>query len=332
MKKISWLIILLFIPVIVNGFFDKRLPIPLPEVYPVKLRNLTFFDLVSKDLDLLRWNQAELTESKPQEIEVDPGELNLGDPKYGCFKFGNLERKIWFIMGKDSDGYCSEYYIDQNLDQRIEKKEKVKGFQTGQDSIQGLQRMQALSIVPVPVKVAYKGITTEFEKNLYIFIRTGVYQKNNLSDTMVVATTASFIEGEFKVPGKGDSRLVKFRIFDSNGNGCFNDYGTDLLSMDLNHDGYFRKKEMDKLTEYPVSSEQKQRWRLVVPPFPAKIAVVDVIAEIDPATLEPSPAKDSVKPETTSEVAPTATPEAVLKNSPKISPRVSPKNSPEPVR
>jgi hypothetical protein len=330
MKKISWLLILLFLPVIVNGFFDKRLPTPLPEVYPVKLRNLTFFDLVSKDLDMLRWNQAELTESKPDGLEVDPGELNLADVKYGCFKFGNLERKTWFIMGQDSDGYWSEFYIDQNLDQRIEKKEKAKGFQTGQDSIQGLQRMQALSLVPVQVKVAYKGITAEFEKSLYFFIRTGVYQKNNLSDTIVMATTASFMEGEFKVSGSG-SRLVKFRIIDTNGNGCFNDYGTDLLSMDLNHDGYFRKNETSKLAEYPVSSDKKQRWRLVVPPFPAKIAVVDVIAEIDPATLEPSIAKENIKSETTAEAVPTATPEPNSETM-KSSSKTSPKTSPEPVR
>lgn len=331
MKKLSWLLILLFIPVMVNGFFDKRFPIPLPEVYPVKLRNLTFFDLVSKDLDMLRWNQAELTESKPEGLEVDLGEVNLSDVKYGCFKFGNLDQKTWFIMGKDSDGYWSEFYIDQNLDQRIEKKEKVKGFQTGQDSIRGLQRMQALSLVPVSVKVSYKGVTAVFEKSLYFFIRTGVYQKNNLSDSMVIATTASFMEGEFKVPGNGNSRLVKFRIIDANGNGCFNDYGIDFLLMDLNHDGYFRKKETDKLAEYPVSIDKKQRWRFVVPPFPAKIAVVDVIAEIDPTILEPSPTKDSINPETTSETVPTTTPGTASRTASRTSPKTSPKTSPETV-
>lgn len=327
MKKISWLLILLFIPVMVNGFFDKRLPIPLPEVYPVKIRNLTFFDLISKDLDMLQWNQAELTESKPQELEIDFDELNLSEVKYGCFKFGNFDQKTWFFMGKDSDGYWSEFYIDQNLDQRIVKKERIKGFQTGRDSVQNIQRMQALSMVPVSVKVSYKGVTAEFEKDLYFFIRTGVYQKNNLSDTMVVASTASFLEGEFKIPDNKKSKTVKFRIIDVNGNGCFNDYGTDLLLMDLNHDGYFRKKEIDKLAEYPYSSDKKQRWRVVVPPFPAKIAVVDVIGEMDPATLEPLTANDNSKPETFPETSPETSP----KTSSKLSPKAIPGTSPRPV-
>jgi hypothetical protein len=326
MKKVSWLLIVLLIPVIilpvmVHGFLDKRLPLPLPDFYPVKLRNLTFFDLVSKDLDMLQWNQAELTESKPPELEVNLGELDLTEGKFGCFKFGNLGQKVWFWMRKDSDGYWSEFYIDQDRDQQIEKNERVKGFQTGQDSFQGIQRFQALSLVPVSLKVAYQGAKAEFERNLYFFIRTGVYQKKNLADSMVSAVTAGFLEGEFKVPDRGGSKMVKFRIMDANGNGCFNDYGTDLLMMDLNRDGYFRKKEIDKLAEYVVSSDKKHQWRVVVPPFPAKIAVVEVAAEIDSVALEPSATDNNVTPK----ITPVSTPA----NTPETTPKPSPHNSPK---
>jgi hypothetical protein len=297
MKKTSWLLILLFIPVVAYGFFAKRLPIPLPDVYTVKLKNLTYFDLISKDLDMLRWNQAELTESKPEDLEVDVGDLNFNEVRYGCFRFGNRGQRTWFFMGKDSDGYWSDLYIDQNLDYRIEKKEKIKGLQTGTDSVRGIRRMEAFSLVPVPITVSYKGVTAEFERNLYFFIKTGIYQKNDSADSIVVAITASFLEGEFSIRDKGNLGLVKFRIIDINGNGCFNDYGIDLLSMDLNRDGYFRKNESDKLAEYPYSSDKKQRWRVIVPPFPANIAIADVVSEIDPVTLEPLPSHEGPQQE-----------------------------------
>lgn len=274
-------------PVIEGGFFNRRLPVPLPGVYPVKVRNLTYFDLVSKDLDMLRLSQAELTESKPENFEVDLGETDLTEMKYGCFKFGNLDQKTWFLVGKDTDGYWSDFYIDQNMDQRIEKSERIKGFQTGRDIVRGIDRMQALSLVPVSIKVLFKGARAEFEKNLYFFIRTDGYQKNNLEDTMVTSVTASFLEGEWNVSDGRKTKTVKFRIVDANGNGCFNDFGTDYLMMDLNQDGFFRKKESDKLMEYPVSPDKKQQYRVVIPPFPAKIAVVNVTDEIDPMALEP---------------------------------------------
>ncbi len=303
MKRISWLLILLFIPMTVNGFFEKRLLIPQPDVYTVKLRNFTFFDLISKDMAMLQWNQAELFESKPEDLEVDIGDLDLSEVKYGCFQLGNHGQKIWFFMGKDDEDYWSEFYIDQNLDQRIEKKEKIKGFQTGQNLVRGIRSMEALSLVPVSITVSYKGIKTEFEKKLYFFIKTGIYKKNDLSDTIVTAITASFLEGEFNIPENGKLRLVKFRIIDVNGNGCFNDYGIDFLMMDLNHDGYFRKNESDKLAEYPYSSDKRQQWRIIVPPFPAKIAVINAISEMDPSILEPLPSNNNSKPETDPETA-----------------------------
>ena len=319
MKKLPWLLILIFIPVmaawpmpapVFAGLFNRQSPVPIPGVYPVKLRNLTFFDLISKDLDMLMFCRAELTDSKPEDLEVDLGELDLTGMKYGCFKFGNLDRKTWFVMGKDDDGYWTEFYIDQDMDQRIETKERVKGFQTGRDLVRSIRRLQALSLVPVSVKVLFKGARREFEKNLYFFIRTNSYKKDNQEDTLVVATTASFFEGEWKVAEGQKTKTVKFRIVDANGNGCFNDFETDLLIMDLNQDGYFRKKEVNQIKEYPVTSDKKQ-YRIVVPSFPAKIAVVDVTAEIEPETLEPAPAGNNLQPETNPGENPAPTPTTV---------------------
>ncbi len=101
--------------------------------------------------------------------------------------------------------------------------------------------------------------------------------------------SASFFEGEFTVLQGGKQKRVGFRILDTNSNGCFNDYGTDSLEMDLNGDGYFRKKECNQLAEYLVPGpDKKQRLRLIVLPLPAKIAVIYALQEYDLTTLEPA--------------------------------------------
>ncbi len=151
MKKSSWILSIILIPCIASGFFQKQLPAPFPGVYPIKLRNLTIFDLVSKDSrDLYKLNLAELSEAKPEGLEVDADYQNMGEIRFGYFKLGNNDQKTWFFMAKDQEGYWSEFYIDQNLDHRIEKKEKIKGFQTGQDVLtHKVKRKQALSFIPV---------------------------------------------------------------------------------------------------------------------------------------------------------------------------------------
>jgi hypothetical protein len=304
------MLFIMLIPFLASGFFQKRLPVPLPGVYPIKLRNLTLFDLVSKDIEgLYKLNLAELTEAKPEDLEVDVDYQNMGEVRFGYFKLGNNDQKTWFFMGKDQDGYWSEFYIDQNLNQRIEKKERIKGFQTGQDFLtHRVKRMQALSFVPVSLKVSYKGLTSEFEKNIYFFIIASIYQKKDLSDNVVGAISASFFEGEFMALQDGNPKPVKFRIMDINSNGCFNDYGADFLSMDLNDDGYFRKNESNQLAEYLVpGSDKKQRLRLIVLPFPTKIAVTDTQQEYDLSTLEPIPEPVNAQPESSLTPVPQST-------------------------
>ncbi len=293
MKKGLWILTLLLFPCLVNGFFEKKLPVAIPDVYNVKLKNFTYFDLVSKDLQsLLKLNQAELTDAKPEDLQVDVDYQSMDTVKFGYFKFGNNDQKTWFVMSKDENGYWSELYIDQNYNYRIEKKERVKGFQTGEDFVSNkVKRMQALSWIPIPIRVVYKGLTAGFEKNLYFFLVTSFYQKNNLSDSAVGAVAASFFEGEFQILVKGNPKPVKFRMIDTNSNGCYNDYGQDRLFMDNNGDGYFRKKESEPLKEYLTFGQgnQGQRLHMIILPFPAKIAVIDIEQEFDIATLEPLP-------------------------------------------
>lgn len=287
MKKYQMILVMMFTLFLMG--FGGKFPGLNEGVYPVKLKNLTYFDLAGKDLTWDR-NLAELTESKPDSLEVGLDYEKLSDVKFGGFKLGNSNKKVWFLMGKDGEGYWTEVYFDKNLDNRIDSAEKVKSFQTFDGKYKGFKTKQSFSLIPVPVKVVYKGLTGEIERNLYFFFTTTIYVKKDLSDTISEVLNASFLEGEMKVTVGSQEKLAKFRIIDANSNGCFNDYGKDLLFIDFNYDGYYRKNESQKIMEYfnyTVKSQPTKQLKMVIPPYPVKIGIVEAGKDIDLALLEP---------------------------------------------
>jgi len=265
------------------GFGYK--PQPLEGNYAVKLRSLTFFDLVSKDVDLGA-NLAELSDNKPEIIKVDPECTKLKELQYGHFKFGNNQQKTWFVMGQDSGGYWTEFYIDQNNDQRISVKEKIKAFQTTDGRYRGFKTKQSFGLIPASISVSYKGQRNSFTKQVYFFFSLiNILGKNN-TDTIAEAMTASFLEGEFRTLKGKEEKPVRFRIIDTAGDGCYDDFGKDLLYLDLNNDGYFKKNESQKLTEF-FRNAGKQ-CRMVVLPMPVKILVTTSEKELNLSQLESS--------------------------------------------
>lgn len=260
-----------------------KMPIPIEGVYPLKTKTLTIFDLYSQKYRVT-YNVAEVVEAKPEKITIDFDLQRLKDYRFGSFKLGNNNQQTWFVMGKDDQGYWSEFYIDQNNDLKIKENEKIKSFQRGQDRVKGLNRSQSLTLFPVRVKVSYKGLGGEIQKNLYLFISTTVLSKNNASDLLVEAITASFLDGEIQVAFGAVTKRINFRLIDANGNGCFNDYGTDLIFFDLNSDGYFQQNESHKLVEFfnfrSATGEEKQ-LRIIIPPFPAKMAIIEADQDYD---------------------------------------------------
>ena len=296
MKKIYLLGILLLAFFLLG--FSSKLPVQLEGVYAVKLKTLTYFDLVSKDF-LYSESLAELTESKPEQLQLTFEYEKLVDPKFGAFRLGNNDKKVWFVMGKDPQGYWTDFYIDQNLDFKITAKEKVKSLLTSEGNNRGFKILQATSLIPVPVRVSYKGLTNELQKGLYYFVSIQTLTKKTNSDLRVEAIAASFLDGETKIMSGKAEKIVKFRIFDTDGNGCFNDYGKDLIYMDLNYDGYFSKNECKPLTEFfdfPTANKEKKQMRLIVLPLPAKIAVTEAIKEFDLSQLESASDKEVVAP------------------------------------
>jgi hypothetical protein len=289
MKKLYFPFILLVALFLVG--FTGKLPVINQGIYPVKIKNLTYFDLATRDIDW-KENFAEVVESKPESLEVEPDYSKWDEVKFGSFKFGNTDQKVWFVMGTDFEGYWTEFYIDSNHDNRITAKEKVKSFESIPGKYKGFKTKGVLSLIAVPVRVPFKGLTGKFEKTLYFFISVTSYLKKDATDTIVDALAASFLEGEAKITVGKNDKLVKFRIIDSNSNGCFNDYGKDQIFMDLNYDGYFKKNESQKLVEFfNIANKQKEQLQMFIPPYPGKIAVGEANQDFDRSQLEPLPDK-----------------------------------------
>ncbi|NLW48603.1 MAG: hypothetical protein GXY86_14905 [Firmicutes bacterium] len=277
----------LLIATIIMGCSSK-MPAPLEGVYPLKTKTLTIFDLYSEEYEIY-YNVAEVVESKPENLAVDFDLGQLTEYRFGSFILGNNNQRTWFLMSKDPQGYWSDFYIDQNSDLTIKENERIKSFQSGQDKIKGMGRTQSMTMIPVRIKVSFKGLSGEIHKNLYFFMVTTVLTKKGASDLMVEAISATFLDGEINIATDETVKRMNVRLIDANGNGCFNDYGIDLIFIDLNNNDYYQKREGFKLAEFfdfsESTGEQKQ-LRIIVPPFPKKIAITGAGQDYDLADLE----------------------------------------------
>lgn len=258
-------------------------------IYPVKLRNLTYIDLVSGEIPDNISALAELTESRPAQLQVAPEILQMKDIKFGSFKLGNIDQKTWFVIGEE-DGAWPTIYLDQNQDQTITVSEKIDGFSTQKlRNKKGGELIRGGMGTPIPIEVRFRGEMGFIRKQQYFFINVQHYEYEGKSDLLIFLTSASFLDGEIPVWIGNEYKNEKIRIIDGNGNGCFNDYGVDILSIDTNFDGYFTKNENRPLNEFfdYIGPDQKQKQlRLVITAHPAKIAIVDAGQPINRAELE----------------------------------------------
>lgn len=286
MKKMQWLALAGLVCLMV-GFGTA--PVPMEGVYNLKLKTLTLFDLGSKDVPF-QSVIAELTESKPEGLEVKIDTKKLTEPTYGSLKLGNTNQKVWFLMGKDEQGFWNEVYLDQNGDQRISTNEQIKSLQTYQGTERKMRRDSTYTMVPIPIRVTVKGMDQALQKKLYFFFNTDIFTNKTESITVVYVFNGSFLEGEMKAALGKEIKLVKFRVFDVDSNGCYNDFGEDLIYLDTNYDGLFKKREGRKLTEFFDfgGAKGKKQYRLLLPPQPAKLAVIDALKEFDHSKLEAS--------------------------------------------
>lgn len=290
MRNLRWIWVIIFASFLFVGFTRKP-PIPAEGIYPVKLRSLTIFDLRTDEMKRIFGVQAELTETKPDYLKIDPELAEIKQVRFGSFKVGNNEQKVWFLITKDPQGYWAGIYIDQNADNRIAVNERVRGVETGYGKEGKNEYFAAITDIPVPIRVSFKGANSEIQKKQYFFVQIKTYFKKKELESFAIMVSSSFLDGEMRVVAGREVKNVRFRIIDADGNGCFNDFGKDHLMLDVNNDGYMDTKEVWPLTEYYTvigPDKQRKQLRMVVPPHPAKIAVVGATENVDWAQLEPA--------------------------------------------
>jgi hypothetical protein len=289
MKKLALLVIIVTIPLLFIG--AVKLPFPIQGEYNGKLVKISREDFFKEDYLIQRANVAILSDSKPDEVTIDP-EIKIAKPKYGSVLFGDNDKRINFVMAQDTGGYWTDIYIDQDLDYKITSQEKLKnnGKWDPAKTKDGWDAMfTSIIIDPFQLTVSYKGSIGEIKKKLNFYLWTKDYtKKSNPESTLVFFETASAIEGFVKVTMNKDEKLVKYRIIDANCNGCYNDYGKDYIYLDMNFDGYFSKKEAVPLYEFFDLKTDKTttQMRFIVPACPAIIAIAPATENPNMAQLE----------------------------------------------
>jgi hypothetical protein len=291
MKKLSLLATIVVIPLLLIG--AVKLPLPTPGEYSGKFVNISKDDFFKEDNLRQHANAAVLTDTKPDEITIDSA-LKLDKPKYGSVLFGDNDKRIYFVMTQDKDGYWTDFYIDQNLDSKITSLEKIKnnGKWNPQKTNDGWDLMEtSVETDPFQITISYKGSTGEINKKLSMYLWTYDYTKKGSPETVYVSLqTVSAFEGFMKVLIGKDEKLVKYRVIDANSTGCFNNYGKNYLYLDLNFDGYFSKKEALPLYEFFDQKVDKTttQMRFIIPACPAKIAIAPAVDNTDIVPLEAS--------------------------------------------
>ncbi len=289
MKKYSFFLLLIFVSTMSLG--ATKLPYPIQGEYGGKIVNIPGEDFFKPDFLIQRVNDVLLMDTKPEEIRIDP-EIKLTNPKYGSILLGDNEKQTYFVMTKDNDGYWMDFYLDQNQDYQITATEKLKNLEKWdlQKTNKNWDLMESsITNNSIPILVSYKSSVRELKKKLsfYLWIKNFAHQGKD-EQTFVTLATASAFEGFIKIHFGKDEKLVKFRITDANCNGCFNDYGKDLLYLDLNFDGYFSKKEAIPLYEFFDSKTGKitTQMRFSIPSCPAGIAITPATQSYDSVNLE----------------------------------------------
>lgn len=110
MKKLALLTILIISPILLSG--ATKLPVLSQGLYSGKLMNISNDEFFGKEyfFQSENINRATFTESKPEEITINPT-IDIKKPMYGNISLGDNGKKIYFVMTQDNQGYWSEFYI-----------------------------------------------------------------------------------------------------------------------------------------------------------------------------------------------------------------------------
>lgn len=283
MKKVKLVLLILLLCSCLVGFSRSKPPKLSEGTYDVQRRILARFDLASGEMNDIKSNVAEMFDSFPENINLSFETNDMKESFYGRVLLGNTGQETWFFLGQRGEELV--VYVDMDGDGEIGKKEQVKSFTSGVIEKKEITNFQFFTAIPIGIDVNFRNEEKTIKHKLFFFISLSLVVKDDLQEVYVSFIDASFFDGKMPIVRRGKTFSVKFRIVDGDSNGCFNDYGRDILYVDVNGDGYYVNKECWPLSEYFFNNDNKQ-IRFVVTPQPKKLLITQPEATVNRSELE----------------------------------------------
>jgi hypothetical protein len=260
-------------------------PIFLPGVYDLKPEGT--WDLVSFPKDVYHYDKfSTYSTSKPANLKLDFPTDRFAGFQYSRFTLGNAGNVFNFVIANQRNYFYDALYIDLDHNGVITAKEEVK-IEEKQNVALGyvFQSFEADPKIIVDYRISGgKVIARPLDIKL-----TFVYQKNSQraeafyilkNNTLMTGTTLS------------EKDPLYFAIADGDNNGCYNDFGNDLVFFDRNGDRKFDYvKESQPLAELQdIKVNRKTNiYRLVLSPWPVKLGIISINQTYKLADFEPKP-------------------------------------------
>lgn len=282
MKRWMILLISLCLLLAIGASFK---PVFVPGSYEVKPDGS--WDSVEFPKDVYHTDKfSAFSQDQPANLKLEIPEGKFASYQFGRVLLGDAGTAYNFVIGNQKNFFYDTLYFDLDRNGVITVKEEVK-LDEKQNIALGYV-FQIFSADP-KLKVDYrssngKTVTRELDIRM-----TFVYEKNSeranafflvRNSTLFTGTTLS----------ENGSPLV-FAIADGDANGCYNDFGTDLVFYDKNRDNKFNyvkeSQTLAELQEMKGPDRKKDIYRLILFPWPTKLMIVPGIDKVNPADVEP---------------------------------------------
>jgi hypothetical protein len=260
-------------------------PVFIPGVYDVKPDK--HWDIVDYPKTEYHYGKfSTYSPYKPAHLKLELPADRFAGFQYGWFTLGNAGNVFYFVIANQRSYFYDAFYIDLDRNGVITPKEEVR-MEEKQSVALGyvFQTYEAEFQVNVDYRLSQgKQITRPLDLKL-----TFVYQKNAQraeafyilkNNTLFTGTTLS------------EKDPLYFAIADGDSNGCYNDFGVDIVFFDRNRDGKFEYgKESQPLAELQDIrvGRKSEIHRLVLAPWPLKLGIINTNQAYKYSDFEPKP-------------------------------------------
>lgn len=246
--------------------------------------------------DLVQFTKDNYHIDKPSTFSmIQPDGLKLELPEgkfvayqYGKIALGNAGNVFNFVIGNQKNYFYDTLYIDLDHNGIITTKEEVK-LEEKQNIAQGYV-IQILT-ADARLNVDYSLTNGKILTRPLDMVLTFFYEKNaELTNTFYIIHNNTLFTGT--TLAENGSPLF-FAIADGDNNGCYNDFGTDIVFYDKNHDNKFdyvkESQTLAELQEMKGEDRKKDIYRLNLFAWPTRLVITPGKSPINPADVEPTP-------------------------------------------